>query len=239
MALELKQIVQPDYSTDYLWVTNKTGEYVAGDNEGGFGGPNALLSNSALGVIVIARDEARTIFENISPRWKHDANANDGDETLFQIKYEKDAIVDVYMVRLLVSGDGQITIDGITLTDGYYYYDYLDENVKKIENGVPVVVEDMRELIDNLADIKVIDNNETTSLLCSDCYVLKLTVEYAKEYKAYTVKRKEGCDNLKEIFFKMLNFKEDIIGARRSYNSGLFTETQSIIDTLYREKNLQ
>ena len=238
MALELNQLVQPDNTARYLWSTDKTGEYSA-TNLTGWGSPNFELSESALGVIAIARDEFRTVFGAVSPRWKFNDVATNADENVFQMTYEKDSIIDVYMIRLMVSYDDIITVDGVTLQEGNYYYNATEAAVYKLEAGlVAVLVEDMRELVDALPVIEALDGN-TISVLCTDAYVIKLAVEYGKEYKAYTVKRKEGCDDLKTIFFNLLNFKEDIIGARRSYTSGLFSQAQSIIETLTEEKNIQ
>jgi len=240
MALELNQLVQIDYTAKYLWSTGKTGEYAAVDNEGGWGAPNSELNQSALGVIAVARDEARTVYGNVSPRWKYNSGATNADENQFQISYLKDSIIDVYMIRLMVSADHTITVDTvpIVLVEGHYYYYSQDSQVYKIENGVPVLVEDMLELIDALSTLATFDG-DTTSILCSDAYVVKLSVEYGAWYKRYTILRKEGCDDIKGEFFRMLNFKEDIIGARRAYNSGLFSKAQSTIETLTEEQNIQ
>jgi hypothetical protein len=240
MALELNQLVQPDNTARYLWATDKTGEYSA-SNLNGWGSPNFELAESALGAIAIARDTDRTVFGAVSPRWKFNASALNTDENVFQMTYEKDSIIDVYLIRLMVSYDGIVSVDtptAVTFQEGNYFYNATEAAVYKIENSLPVLVEDMRELIDALPVIEALDGN-TVSVLCSDAYVIKLAVEYSKEYKAYTVKRKEGCDNLQQIFFELLNFKEDIIGARRSYTSGLFSQAQSIIETLTEEKNIQ
>jgi len=240
MALELNQLVQPDYTAKYLWATDKTGAYALDSNDGGWGDPNSPLSQSALGVIAIARDEFRTVFENISPRWKYNDGASNANENIFQLGYAKDSIIDVYMIRLMVSLDHIITVDtvGINLVDGHYYYHGTEGVVYKIENAAPVLVEDMTELVDALPTLATLDG-DTTSILCSDAYVVKLSVEYGAWYKRYTILRKEGCDDIKGEFFNMLNFKEDIIGARRAYNSGLFTKAQSTIETLTEEQNIQ
>lgn len=243
MTLELNQLVQPDYTGKYLWVTDKSGAYDATNNITGWGAPNFELKESALGVIAIARDTDRTVFGNISPQWKFSASADNATENVAQLSYEKDSIIDVYSIRLMVAYGTNlpvISIDAaipITMQEGNYWYNGTSSSVYKMLDGVPVEVTDMRELVDNLSVLEALDGN-TISVLCSDAYVVKLSIEYGKEYKDYTVKRKEGCSDLKTIFFNLLNFKEDIIGARRTYTSGLFAQAQDIIETLTEEKNI-
>lgn len=237
MALELNQLVQPDYTAKYLWVTDKTGEYAVDSNEGGWGAPNFELNQSALGVVAIARDEFRSVFENISPRWRFSASSTNDFVNVAQLAYLKDSLIDVYSIRLMATYDDIVSVDAINFQEGSYFYNITEDVVKKIENGAVIVVEDMVELVDNLSTLQALDGN-TISVICSDAYVIKLSVEYGKEYKVYTVKRKEGCDDLKTELFNLLNFKEDIIGARRAYNSGLFSQAQSIIETLTEEKNI-
>lgn len=237
MALELNQLVQVEQTGKYLWVTDKSGEYSA-TNLTGWGAPNFELNESALGVIVVARDTSRTVYPSISPRWKFSASAANNIENVFQVGYSKDSIIDIYMIRLMATYDNVTSIDGVLFTEGHYFYNATDDAVYKIENSIPVLVEDMTELIDALPTLEALDGN-TVSVLCSDAYVVKLSIEYGKEYKSYVVKRGEGCDDLQKIFFNMLNFKEDIIGARRSYTSGLFSKAQSTIETLTEEKNIQ
>ena len=249
MGLELNQLVQPDYSAQYLWVTDKTGAYDATSNATGWGdvgdpAANFRLNESALGVVVIARDAARTVFGNVSPQWKFSSSADPDTENQFQISYVMDSVIDVYSIRLMVANhtpettDPIISLDSITMGVGDYWYNNTDSKVYKKVDGVttPVEVTDMRELVDALSTLEAGGN--TVSVLCTDAYVIKLAVEYGKEYKNYVIKRKEGCSDLKTIFFNMLNFKEDIIGARRSYTSGLFSQTQDIIETLTEEKNI-
>jgi hypothetical protein len=236
MALELNQLVQPDYTGRYLWVTDKSGAYSA-ENLTGWGDQNFEIADSARGVIAVARDANRTIFGNISPMWRFAADDN-ADETVSQITFEQDSIIDVYSIRLMATYDDAISVDLVNFQEGSYFYNIGDAVVKKIEDSQIVVVEDMLELIDNLAVIEALDGN-TVSVLCSDAYVVKLSVEYGREYKAYTVKRKEGCKDIKKELFNLLNFKEDIIGARRAYTSGLFSQAQDVIETLTEEKNIQ
>ena len=238
MALELNQLVQPDFTGKYLWITDKTGEYAVDTNEGGWGAPNFELSESALGVIAVARDESRSSFPSVSPRWVYNNGATNDTENIFQLTYSKDSVIDVYMVRLMVSLDNIITVDGVTLLEGHYYYYSVDSQVYKIENSVPVLVEDMVELVDALSALEALDGN-TLSIVCSNAYVIKLTIELGKWYKEYTVLRKEGCTDINAEFIKYLNFKEDIKGAIRQYNSGLFSMSQSTIETLTEERNIQ
>jgi len=237
MALELNQLVQVEQTGKYLWATDKSGEYSA-ENLTGWGNPNFELNESALGVIVMARDTDRTVYASVSPRWKFSASADNATENVFQVTYTKDSIIDVYMIKLMATYDNTTSIDGVLFTEGHYFYNATDAVVYKIESGIPVLVEDMTELVDALPTLEALDGN-TVSVLCSDAYVVNLAIEYGKEYKNYVLKRTEGCDNLQKIFFDMLNFKEDIIGARRSYTSGLFSKAQSTIETLTEEKNIQ
>jgi hypothetical protein len=150
MALILKSEVSVSKDGTKLYVTDKTGEYVAITNPGGWGAPNVNIYESCLVCFVIRKgSEGDEVFTSIAPSvpFLYDDSALNSDVKVFEITNRIDAVIDVVLARLPVSLDNVTYVDTGSVSEGDFYY--YNNAVYHYTGGEPVLVEDWTEIAED------------------------------------------------------------------------------------------
>ncbi len=227
MPLVLKYKTQIDISAEFLWVTDKTGEYSSPDNEGGWGNPNQELNQSALLTLINLKHSTGDIpLMPVGVQVKFSAASVNSQETMFQFNYESDGYHDMYLIRLPVSNDGLITLEGIGLSEGDYFYYTAQDDIYQIVNLFPVLVEDYNVILDDISN--------QINTRCQEIFLGLLSVQRSELYLKYREDRNEGC-NVDNQFDTLRMLTEDLIGADYTFRSGLTTQAEDQTETLLDE----
>lgn len=229
MALTLKFKTQIDSAADNLFITDKTGEYDAEDNTGGWGSPNAELNQSAvLAQIIYKRSTGDVSLEPVGTQIRFNSGASNTDEYQFQFTYQNDGYHQQYLMRLPASNDGDFTLEGLGIVDGDYFYLVPQTDVYQKVAGVNVLVEDYTVLI---------GNENIIQTLCEDLWLGVLSVRRSELYLQYREDRSSGCD-ISSQFQELRALTEDLIGSDYTFRSGLQTQAQDQVETLLDENHL-
>lgn len=223
MALTLVSEISFSKDATKIYVTDKTGEYSA-TNLTGWGSSNVELAESCLVCLVIRKgSEGDEVFEAITPTAHFiydDALLNDA-ETVFEIEWRTDAVIDVVLVRLPVSLDGTTFVDvGGVIEGSYYYY---NDVLYHYVGAQAVPITDYTDLVDAVGVDRTID----------DCFGTPLLAIKAQEiYKEYRVEREKDCDDAEPILREYERLLADIQGLSYAFYSGLTVEAQNQIEDL-------
>jgi hypothetical protein len=229
MALTLKLLTQIASDVKDLFITDKTGEYDASDNTGGWGAPNPELNQSALLAQVVYKASTGDVsLEAVGSPIRYNPAASNTDESQFQFTYVNDGYHIHYLMRLPASNDGSFTLEGFGINEGDYFYFIPQSDVYVKQSGENVLVTDYTVLIG--------DSNISQSL-CEDLWLGELTVERSSLYLQYREDRNSGCD-ISSQFQELRALTEDLIGADYTFRSGLQIQAQDQVETLLSENNL-
>jgi hypothetical protein len=229
MALTLKQKVQIDQTALYLWITDKTGEYDAVDNDTGWGNlpDNPNLYQSCL--LCYVEYQATAGAEEASPvsaQFIYDPSALNSDEKIFQFNYLNDGHYKSWLIRLMVTTDGVTSVDGITISEGDYFY--MSGVIYQKLSGQNVEVTDYQPLTEDA---------NLTKTMCNSFWSGKASKEHADKYQEYKEKLVGPC-NENTIFQEMVMLREDIGGAFYAFKSGLTVGAQKVAETNIDTYNL-
>jgi hypothetical protein len=232
MTLVLKALVQPNTEGDRLFITDVTGAYAASTNEGGWGDagvPNPDLVNSAL--VAIAIRKASEGDENLAPvatAARFNPLATNDDQTTFEFYYKNDGSHNAYLMRLPVSSDAIVDLDGNTLVDGDYFYNSVLLDVYKMVGATPTLLESLSEMI---------DNDTIVQTLCQDIFQPLQAKDRAARYLKMVATRKTNCSENPE-FQDLRGHTEDLISNDYAFRSGLTIQAQDMVEQKLDELNI-
>lgn len=230
MSLTLKLLNQIGSGSENLFITDKTGEYDATDNTGGWGVSNPELNESAiLAQIVYKASGGDVSLEPVGSQLRFNSSANNADENQFQFTYFNDGYHIHYLMRLPVSNDGDFTLEGIGIVEGDYFYFVPQADVFRKIAGENVLVEDYKELI---------GASNVTQSNCEEFWLGRLSIERSNQYLQYREDRSSGCD-ISSQFQELRALTEDLIGSDYTFRSGLQVQAQDQVETLLDENNLR
>jgi len=221
MGLVIKQLNQIDSTAQYLWVTDKTGEYDAASNDEGWGNPpdNPHLNQSCLLCYVELQTSAGVQAASpVGAQFIFDSGAQNDKETVFQFFYLADGYYKTHLIRLMVTNDGVTSLGGISISEGDYYY--MSGAIYKKVSGENVLVTDYSEVA---ADENVVQT------MCQLLWQGHLSLKRADDYLEYRQKRKGPC-NENTVFQELVMTREDIQGAEYAFKGGLVTEANRVVE---------
>lgn len=191
MATELKGLIQISQDGQFVWFTDKTGEFDVTSNDTGWGDPNFELNQSAILVFVYRMQNPKVLLKVVGSTVKHSAAAVNTDELVFQYDYLQDGYHQFNEVRLMVSADDATSIDTVPIvfTEGMYWYNSVTAEVKQLVSGQAVV--------QDLTDTDVLDAIFTNQisvivLLCEKNFYKNLAVEKNNKYTNYRNARRDN-----------------------------------------------
>lgn len=232
MALSFKIEVKIDIDGTVLYITDKTGQYDAVDNEGGWGTPNETRNLNALMAIVekIVHEEGKpnTFATPLSNQVVYNDAVDNTYETPFQFQMGKDGGYIHYLLLIPATDDGITSFEGNTIADGEYYYLTTDSTVYQKATTGDTVVDDYSVLVDPT------NNNAPFQANCQKMWTPQLSMKEGELYKEYIAAR-ENCDNEKEILLEGLELGFNIKHANGTFYQALQLEAEDIIET-QREK---
>lgn len=225
MALQLKLQQQPDYSGESVWVINKTGVYNNATNPGGNGTPNVDRNTYALlaYAYLLPSDNIPVpmALTTMGPVSYAPDLANDyQDEWEFNMPTGKEGRVFAYLMQLPLTSDG--------LSDGKYYYDTVNSEVKKADsvNGDSVVT-DYAEMI---AEGNV---NKPVYAYCESLMMPNIIIATGKLYREYKNMRNQADPEWQEKFNDAMEAMIDNMGTHADWQSGLVVSAQQNVEVLY------
>ncbi len=231
MATELQGLPQISQDGKHLWFTDKTGEYDVDSNLTGWGDPNYELDQSALLVFWYLMQNPKVLLDPVNGSIKHSIAVDNDFEFVFQADYLQDGYHQVHSVRLMVSTDDTQSIDTVPVvfTEGNYWYNSDDNQVKQLVSGVPV--------LQDLTDTDTLDAIEadasTINLLCEILYAKNLVVE---KNNKYTKGRNARRNNNEEQEIRMREDGMDILlgiaNADYQFRFGFKTNAHDTIESL-------
>lgn len=231
MATELSGLPQISQDGKHVWFTDKTGEYDVDSNPTGWGNPNLELNQSALLVYWYLMQNPKVLLVPVSGSVKHSIAVANDFEFVFQAEYLQDGYHQAHSVRLMVSTDDLQSIDTVPVvfTEGNYWYNSSDNQVKQLVSSVPV--------IQDLTDTAILDAIEadasTINLLCEFLYYKNLAVE---KNNKYTLGRDARRNNNEEQERRMREGGMDILlGVGTSdyqFRFGFKTQAHDTIESL-------
>ena len=155
MALKLNFLLQIDVSGDFLWITDDTGVYDV-NNETGWGAPNPEQNQSCIVAYLVRRAEDTTTGETadtplvpVNLNIVFDAAAVNEKVNQFQFTLVRDGHHLATLFRLAVSTDGVQDLELNTLIEGQFFYWSGPNAIYKIVSTVPVLVEDIGDMVDD------------------------------------------------------------------------------------------
>lgn len=233
MPLSLK----PEYSIlndgSTIYVTDKTGEYDAACNPGGWGGPNKNLGESCLLFLVIRKSSTgNQLFDRKENLYYfYNSYAFNSDETEFEGVFELDGVLDICLVRLPVSANHATYVDFGSPVNGHYYY-YSGgmgsgPGIYKREGG-----EYNMSTLDEIAAIPYQVSGSVIKTIVTDIATPLLAIEAQKLYKQYRVEREKDCDDAEPLFQEIVKLHEDMRGAYYTFWSNLPAESQNQVEDL-------
>ncbi len=234
MTLVLKALNQPDIQGERLWITDVTSEYVVTTNDGGWGideVPNPNQSVSA--IVAIARRNASAGIEELLPVGAavfYNPSALNTDTHSFEFFYRNDGHHTMYLMRLPVSADGDISLDisPVAINEGDYYYHTINLGVYQKVGGNPVLVTDYTIMI---------DNGDIIQTKCEDFFQSGLASNRAIRYLNYKATRKTNCAEDPK-FQELRGQTEDIISNDYIFRSGLTVDAQNGVEENLDEFNV-
>ncbi len=231
MATELSGLPQISQDGKYVWFTDKTGEYDIDSNPTGWGSPNFELDQSALLVFWYLMQNPKVLLEPVNGSVKHSAAVDNDFEFVFQAEYLQDGYHQIHSVRLMVSTDDLQSIDTVPIvfTEGNYWYNSGDNQVKQLVSGVPVI----QDLTDNDILDAIEADSSTINLLCEKNYYKNLAVE---KNNKYTLGREARRNNNEEQENRMRVDGMDILlgvaTADYQFRYGFKTQAHDTIESL-------
>ena len=230
MALILKN---PEYKISIdgskIYVKDVTGAYDATTNPNGYGAPNAELNETAL-VCIIQRmaSTGEELFEAINPvnPYVFDNTALNTKETEFEFNFAMDGVMDISIIALRVSMDGETYLDDDSgISEGEYFY--WDGGIYKMETPTPDEIEnsDLAELF---------EWDDLVYKTCSDILAPKLALKRQDLRRKYMVQRKKDVDDAEPLFQEGLKLAEDIRGAYYTFYANMKVEAQNQIEQLLK-----
>lgn len=230
MALSFKIEAKIDIDGTTLYLTDKTGQYDAVDNEGGWGTPNEERNLNALLAIVekIVHDGENTFLEPITNQIVYNDTVDNTYETAFQFSMGNDGGYIQYFLLLPVSSDGITTLEGATIQENEYFY-MVDGNIyQKQAGGSNETVDNYSVLVDNTND------NRPTQANCQRIWTPKLSSKEAEIYNQYRKARK-NCDNERKVLLEGIELGYNIKHAVGGFYQSLQLDAEDTIET-QREK---
>ena len=227
MAHTIKQKIQIDATTLYLWITDQTGEYDPAINDTGWGDPNPELNESCL-LCYLERQASEGVEEAtpVSAQFIYDPVADNADEKQFQFNYINDGWYKSWLIRLMVTIDGITSVDGATILDGDYFY--MSGIIYNKVAGENIVVTDYKELTEDIG---------LTMTMCDSYWSSKGAQKRVDDYYEYIGKRTGPC-NENTVFSEVVMLREDIQGGQWAFKSGLTTHSQKLAESLIDIHNL-
>lgn len=226
MALTVKPEFAVKIDAQSIYVTDKTGEYDATTNPGGWGAPNQNQYESCLVCLVVAKkSDGDLLFTPISPTvpYVYDDGVANSYERTFEVKNITDSVLEVYIIRLPVSTDQINYVDGGTIAEGDHFY--FSGEIYKRDGGEDLVFEDYIDLIDAT----------TTGLikgLCSDAVTAQLALHRQSMYKEYRLEREKDCDDAEPLAKEIDYLDMDLQGLYYVFACDLKVEAQNQIEDL-------
>lgn len=230
MALTLKQLVQTNIYGTEVWITDKTGAYVAVTNPGGYGTPNPALSRSALVAMVKRSDGSDLWLEPLTPQVVHNPSAGNEDINYFSFKYENDGHHYAYLIRLRVSTDGGATdLDGVAITEGQYFA--IGTTVYRRQSSA-------NTLVPAASYPTLLADSTLSKATCEVMFYNKLLIKNRDYYKEYAEERNDSYEEARKWLFKYDDLRADIQGADYTFRSGLRAQAENIVKTLLEKHRI-
>jgi len=235
MTLVMKQLVQVDISGNYLWSTNKNGEYTTA-NTGGWGAPNPELNQSAILCLAKRLDEFLTF---VSDQVYYSETATNDFEPQFQINYpDKDGWIQIWQMRVWVSEDAIMDVSGThVLVDGDFFY--IPGQANKIFMKTGSGDDAYAQVTDYNVMINSTDDTNPYFVMCEDLFYNKLAKKYNDLYKQYTLARNpQNTEAMSDLSSQMNDIQINIVGADYSFRGGLKYQANDIIEDLIDRYNV-
>lgn len=231
LSLKLEYSILNDGSR--IYVTDKTGEYDAACNPGGWGASNKNLNESCILTLVIRKSSTgNQLFDKTAALYySYQPSASNSTETEFEHIFQLDGVLDISILRLPVSTNHTTYVDTGSPVDGHYYY-YSGSagtgpGIYKREGGEYnlITAEDYATLPYQVSAsiIKTIVTDVATPLLA---------IEAQKLYKQYRVEREKDCDDAEPLFQEIVKLHEDMRGSYYTFWSNLPAEAQNQVEDL-------
>jgi len=216
-----------------IYVTDKTGEYDATCNTGGWGGANKNLYESCILALVIRKSSGgNQLFEKTASLfYYYQPGALNSYETEFEFVFALDGVLDLCLMRVPVSTNHSTYIDGGSPAEGHYYY-YSGSvgdgpGIYKRLGGTYSLV-----LNDDYVTLPYQVSASVTKTIVTDIATPLLAIEAQKLYKQYRVEREKDCDDAEPLFQEIVKLNEDMRGAYYTFWSNLSTEAQNQVEDL-------
>lgn len=238
MALDLKVLVQLDIQGGSVWITDKTGEYDAVSNVGGWGDASTKdLNKSALVVVAVYNAETPSNLAPVGADVIFDSGALNTKETTFELTYGTDGWHSVALFRLPVTADGAsslTTLDAEALDIGDYFYDDATSTVNIVTATSPIAFTEVTDFSVMIADIN------TAQEVCERLFMVKLAIKKKEIYWDYKTARdtKGQCKETDNLFRKLLDLRFDMEGAFDAFWSGLKVEAHDVTESLLKQHKI-
>jgi hypothetical protein len=131
-------------------------------------------------------------------------------------------------MRLPVSSDAIVDLDGNTLVDGDYFYNSVLLDVYKMVGATPTLLESLSEMI---------DNDTIVQTLCQDIFQPLQAKDRAARYLKMVATRKTNCSENPE-FQDLRGHTEDLISNDYAFRSGLTIQAQDMVEQKLDELNI-
>ena len=232
MALVIKYKSQLNTEADRVFITDLTGLYAAGTNDGGYGTPNEDLNTLCL-LALIQRNasEGAESLAAVGSEGYYNPSAVNTDQTIFEFVYESDGWHTMDLIALPVSVNRDEDINGNTMVVGDHFY-LTSESAIHVKTGAGAS--------DLVTDLTTVLDQTSTALQktrCEEFFMGKLSVEREAQYTEYRRTRKGVCKPDKE-FNAIRELTEDLISADQTFRSGLTTQAQDQIEIVIDEQNV-
>lgn len=233
MALELKGLPQISQDGKSLWFTDKTGEWVDTDNEGGWGAPNVELADSALLSFVYRMENPTKLLTPVGSTIKFNVAAENTDEYSFQTEYYRDGYTQFHSVRLMVSLTDTESIDSggaVTFVIGDVWYNSNDFLVKHKLSASETVTLDLT-LMDDLE--LILASASVTTLLCEQMFYKDLSIEKNNRYNQMReARRLEDTGQVQRLRVDQMDLLLGTSSAAYQFSYGLKNEAHDTIESL-------
>lgn len=213
-----------DSDGDVLYINDKTGEYDATSNAGGYGTPNEDLNDLCLALYVV-RDDETPVNPSFAgtDQFVYDDVAANTKETNWQILIEKDGRYRVWLFMLQVSLDGTTyKSSGATIPEGGVYY--YDAALHQIVSGVATPYSG------TLANL--VDDENYTQVYTEDFFQPEVNQKLWTIY-GNIVNDDEGDCDLTKLYNTWYEGFANLMGADYRYRTNLTDKAREI-----NEKNL-
>lgn len=226
MALTLKIKNSIDVYGKILYIEDATGEYDEDTNEEGWGTPNEIRNENAVMCIIekIVMEGDKLFASPISTQILYSNSFANDYISKFEFSMLADGGYIHYLIALPVSADGVITLAGVTITDGMYFY-MEDGYVHQLQSSVDVIITDYSALVD-------VDNiyRPTNQSNCQQFWTPMLSIKEGELYKQYRESR-SNCNSCEKIIDDVLELNLNITHANGLFYQGLQLEAEDVINT--------